>query len=155
MASELESDLQDTVDWGRKWLDDFNAGKTQVVSFDLSNNAGAIGVKMDGSALEEKSSFKMLRLIFFSELDWHSYIISISKSDSKKVGALIRSMKFLSPELALCLYNLSYTHAWNAVVTSRAGAPSCYLELLDKLRKWICGTVGPSLATSLEPLAHC
>ena len=28
-ASELESDLQDTVDWGRKWLVDFNAGKTQ------------------------------------------------------------------------------------------------------------------------------
>ena len=35
-----------------------------------------------------------------------------------------------------------------------AGAPSCYLELLDKLQKWICRTVGPSLATSLEPLVH-
>ena len=29
LASELESDLRDTVDWGRKWLVDFNAGKTQ------------------------------------------------------------------------------------------------------------------------------
>ena len=28
LASELESDLQDTVDWGRKWLVDFNAEKT-------------------------------------------------------------------------------------------------------------------------------
>ena len=37
----------------------------------------------------------------------------------------------------------------------RAGAPSWYLELLDKLQKWICRTVGPSLAASLEPLAHC
>ena len=35
-----------------------------------------------------------------------------------------------------------------------AGAPSCYLELLDKLQKWICRTVGPSLAASLETLAH-
>ena len=33
-------------------------------------------------------------------------------------------------------------------------APSCYLELLDKLQKWICRTVGPSPAASLEPLAH-
>ena len=32
LASELESDLQDTVDWGRKWLVNFNAGKTQLVS---------------------------------------------------------------------------------------------------------------------------
>ena len=36
-----------------------------------------------------------------------------------------------------------------------AGAPNCYLELLDKLKKWISRTVGPSLAASLEPLAHC
>ena len=35
-----------------------------------------------------------------------------------------------------------------------AGAPSCYLELLDKLQKRIRRTVGPSLAVSLEPLAH-
>ena len=38
-------------------------------------------------------------------------------------------------------------HVW-------AGAPSCYLGLLDKLQKQICRIVGPSLAASLEPLAH-
>ena len=57
LASALESDLQDTVDWGRKWL-----------------------------------------------VDWGSYIISIAKTASKKIGALIHSMKFLSPEIALDLY---------------------------------------------------
>ena len=31
LASELESDLRDTVDWGRKWLVDFNARKTQLI----------------------------------------------------------------------------------------------------------------------------
>ena len=50
------------MDWGRKWLVDFNAGKTRLVSFDQSNNTGAIDVKMDGSVLEEKSFFKMLGL---------------------------------------------------------------------------------------------
>ena len=64
LAFELESDFQDTVDWGRKWLADFNAGKTQQVSFDWSNNTGAIDKKMDGSVLEGKSSFKMLELTF-------------------------------------------------------------------------------------------
>ena len=66
---ELESDLQDTVDWSKKWLVGFNAGKTQMVSFDLSNNSGSIDVKMDGSVLEEKSSFKMLGLDFSCKLD--------------------------------------------------------------------------------------
>ena len=41
LASELESDLQDIVDWGRKWLVDFSVGKTQLVSFDRSNNTSA------------------------------------------------------------------------------------------------------------------
>ena len=29
------------------------------------------------------------------------------------------------------------------------------LELLDKLQKYVCRTVGPSLVASLEPLVHC
>ena len=31
LASKLESNHRDTVDWGRKWLVDLNAGKTQPV----------------------------------------------------------------------------------------------------------------------------
>ena len=50
--------IYETVDWGKKWLVDFNAGKTQLVSFDWSNNAGSVDVKMDGSVLEEKSSLR-------------------------------------------------------------------------------------------------
>ena len=38
-------------------------------------------------------------------------------------------------------------HVWT-------GAPTCYLELLDKLQKWLRRTVGPSLAASLKSLAH-
>ena len=92
------------MDWGKKWLVDFNAGKTQLVLLDPSNNNGAIDVKMDGSVHEEKSSsFKMLGLTFFSKLEWGSYIISIAKTASKKIGALIHSVKFLSPEVALHL----------------------------------------------------
>ena len=53
LASEHESDLRDTVDWGKKWLVDFNAGKTQLVSFDRSNNTGSIDVKMMGLFLRK------------------------------------------------------------------------------------------------------
>ena len=154
MASELESDLRDTVDWGRKWLVDFNAGKTQLVSFDRSKNTGAIDVKMYGSVLEEKTSFKMLGLTFSSKLDWGSYMVSIAKTASKKIGALIRSMKCLSPKAALDLYKSTIRPCMEYCRHVLAGAPSCYLELLDKLQKRICRTVGPSLAASLEPLAH-
>ena len=139
------------MDWHRKWLIDFNAGKTRLASFEWSYNTGATDVKMDGSILEEKSPFNMLGLTLSSKLDCGCYIISIAKTASKEIGALIHSMMLLSPEVNLYLYKATiqpfmehYYHIW-------AGAPSCYLELLDKLQKPICRTVGRLPAASLEP----
>ena len=93
-------------------------------------------------------------MTFSPKLNWGSYIVSIAKTASKKIGALIRSMKFLSPEVALYLYKATIRPCMEYCCHVWAGAASCYLELLDKLQKWICRTVGPSLGTSLEPLAH-
>ena len=142
------------MDWGKTQLLHFNAGKTQLVSFDKSNNTASIDVKMDGPILEEKSSFKMLWLIFFSKFFRGSYIICIAKTASTKIGALICSMKFLFPEVALYLYKSTICPCVEYYCHVCAGAPTCYLELLDKLQKQICRTVGPSLAASLETLAH-
>ena len=109
---------------------------------------------MRGSILEEKSSFKMLGLTFCSKLDWGSYIISIAKTTSKKIGALIRSMNFLSPEVALYLYKSTICPCMEYCCHVWAGDPSCYLDLLDKPQKQMCRIIGPSLAAFLEPLAH-
>ena len=66
----------------------------------------------------------------------------------------------------LCIFiNLPYDHSWNTfvlpgLVVMLVVMLSClvllfsYLKLLDKLQKWICRFVGPSLAVSLKPLVH-
>ena len=87
-------------------------------------------------------------------MDSCSYIISIAKTASKKIGALISSMKFLSPEVALYLYKSTIQPCMECCCHVWAGATSCHLELLDKLQKLIYRAVRPSLAASLEPLAH-
>ena len=135
LLSELEWGIGDTVDWVRKWLVDFSAGKIQLVWFEQSNNnlSGTIDVKMDWPVLKEKSSFKMLGLSFFSKLDWGSYILSIAKIACKKIGALIRSMKFLSPQVALYLYKFTIRCCLENCFHVWAGAPSCYLDMLDEL----------------------
>ena len=101
--------------------------------------------------LEEKSSFSSS---FSSKLKLGSYIISIAKTASKKIRALTRSMKFLSPEVPLYIYKSTTCPYMEYCCHIWAGAPSCYLKLLDKLQKQICRTVAPSLAASQEPLAH-
>ena len=89
----------------------FNAGKTQLVSVRLSNDTGAMDVKIDGSVLEKISSFKMLGMTFSSKLDWGS----IAKTALKKIEALIFLMKFLSLEVALYLY-IPYAVAMSVLV---------------------------------------
>ena len=96
---------------------------------------------MYGSTLEEKSSFTMLELSFSSKLDWGSYFVSITKTVSKYIRAFIRSVKFLSPEVALCLCKsnirpcMEYRcHVWACV-------PNYYWDMLHKLQQRICKTL--------------
>ena len=99
--------------------------KSHLISFDQSDNTGAIDEKMHRSLLEEKSSFKRLGLNIFYKLDWGSCIISTAKTASKKIGALIRSMKFLSPEVALYLYKSTICPCMEYCCHVWAGAPIC------------------------------
>ena len=96
----------------------------------------------------------MLGLTFPFKLDWSSYIIYTAETASKKTGALIRSMRFLSPEVALYLYKSTICPCMEYCCHVWAGAPSWSLELLGKLQKRIHRIFVPSLAFSLEPMAH-
>ena len=116
--------------------------------FQCWKNSTAIDVKMDGSVLEEQSFFKMLGLTFSSKLDCGSYVYLtvIARTVSKKIGALIHSLKFLSP-----VYKSTIRPCMEYC------APSCYLELLGKLQKQVWRVVGPSLfaAFFFKPLDDC
>ena len=83
---------------------------------------------------------------FSSKLDRGFYITSIAKTASRKIGDLICCMKFICPDVALYLYKSTIWPCMEYCCQVWAGAPSCKLELLGKLQKWICRTAGPSLA---------
>ena len=121
--------VRDTAACSRNCLVDFNAEKAQFFSFDESYNSGAIDVKMSGSVFKKKPSFKILGLSLSSKLDWGSYNVSIAKTASAKIGALIQSrpwVKLLFISIQPCM------EYWCHVC---AGAPSRFLDMLDKLKK--------------------
>ena len=79
----------------------------------------------------------MLGLSFSSKLDWGNYTISIAKTASKKTGALICSVKFLSPDVALYPYKSTIQPYMEYCCHVWATALSCYFELQEKLQKRI------------------
>ena len=102
-----------------------------------------------------KFQVRYLTLTFCSKLGWCSCISSIAETASMKIRALIHSMRFLLPEVALYLCKSTVQLCMEYCCHVWAGAPSYYLELLDKLQKQICRTVGPSLVVSLDSLSKC
>ena len=68
-------------------------------------------------------------------------VLDGKSSQEYPVNTVVPQGSILGPTLSYCY------HVW-------AGAPLCYLGLLDKLQKRICTIVGPSFPASLEPLAH-
>ena len=100
----------------------FNPGKTQILSYDQLNNRGVINVKMNWFNLDEKSFLKMLDLYFSFKLDWGSYIIWTAKTASKKIAALIDSIKFFSVRLLSISVNLAHYLAYlHRIVLSYLG----------------------------------
>ena len=87
---------------------------------------------MDVSVFKEKISFKMegFQLYLPNCIDWGSYIFPFAITASWKIGVFTGSMKFVSPEVALYLYNLPYRRVWKTAVMSGL-LVAAYLELLD------------------------
>ena len=101
---------------------------------------------MDGSVLEEKSSFKMLGLSLSSKLEWDFHIVSIVKTALKKTRSLIQFMKFTSSDAVISI-NLT----WKTVVIFRAGGPNCFLDMLGCVCKRYVGLMDFPLLPLLNP----
>ena len=116
LASELEPDLRDTADWSRKWLVDFNAGKTQLVPFERSKNTGVIDVKMDGSVLEENHLLRCWG--WLSLLNWIGALTLslLLKLPPRKLKTWFVLWSFFLLRLFCISINLPYGHVWNTVV---------------------------------------
>ena len=124
------------------------------------------------SILEKLNWFPLARLIKLAILIWKWMGLFLEKNNLlwcwswlcllNWIGALTLSLLLKLPPRSLdslheasfswgCSLSIRpcmeyYCHVWDS-------APSCYLELLDKLQKGICRTIGPSLAASLELLS--
>ena len=118
-AAELESDQQDTLNLGKKWLIDFSTGKTDLFSFDL------------------------LGLSFSPKFYWEFYFVSIGKTASKKISVLIGSTKFFSPEVAFitmkpCIeYSAANTGRPTVNYRQSLAFNSPYLSCNDRCDWWL------------------
>ena len=123
-------------------------------SFDQSNSTVTTDVKVVGSVFEEKHLLRCWG--WLSLLNWigATTLYLLLKLPPRKLESWFVLWSFFSLEVALYLCKSTVQPCMEHCCHVWVGAPSYYLELLDKLQKRICRTIGPSLAASLEPLTH-
>ena len=119
-----------------------------ICFFECLNNCGDVSVEKKGSL------FKKLRFPFSSRLDAGDYFVCIAKTTSKKIGTLIYSIKSLYFGVTCFLYNFTVRSWIEYCCHPWAGTASSLLDKLNKLEKWVCMTVSPELAASLELLTN-
>ena len=81
----------------------------------------------------------------FSTNSCKGFIVSLIEYNMRNIFPEKLCRKWGRETRITCMENCCYVSA---------GAPSCYLELLDKVQQGIWRTFGPSLAVSLKPLDH-
>ena len=150
----LESDLRDIVEWGKKWLVTFNAGKTKLLSVSKCHRATPFSIAMNGEDLPENNSFRLLGLTFSKSLTWNEYVEAIAKAAAQKVGSLYRARAYLTPECILYLYKACIRPCMEYCCHLWAGAPAHLLNLLDKIQNRVSNMIGPQLSLKLQPLSH-
>ena len=119
LASALESDLQDAMDWVRKRLVDFNAGKLQLVSFNRSNNTG--GIDKENGWVYSWGKKHFLRC--WGGISLLNYIGALTlflllKLPSRKWEPWFVLWSFFPLRLLCISVNLLYSHVWSTIVTS-------------------------------------
>ena len=119
LASKLESDLQDTVDWVRKWLVDFIVGRTQLVFLTGLITPVPLMWKWMDLFIKKNHFFKMLGCCL-SLLNWVGALtlFLLLKLPARKLEPLFVLSSFFLLRLLCISINLPYVHAWDTVVMS-------------------------------------
>ena len=71
----------------------------------------------------------MFKLSFSAKFDGCSYIVSVVKTTSQRIGDTVGSLKFLC--ISLYLYKSTISSYMEYCCHVWSGTPSCYLDILD------------------------
>ena len=150
----LNSDLQTIKEWGCEWLVSFNPTKTKSILHSRARDRSSQqSLRMAGIPVEQQDDISILGLTLEESLSWKSYLQSVGKRASQRIGCLYRARRYLHPQAILHLYKSTVRPLMEYCCHLWAGAPRSHLNALDRIQRRVKNLVGPVLAEELQPLS--
>ena len=141
------------MDWYRKWLVDFNAGKMLLVLFDQSNNTSVIDIKGMGLFLRKNDLLRCWGWLSLLNCIGALTLFLLLNLPLRKLNSWFVLWRFFFLGLLCISINLPYSHAWNTIFMSGLKFLVASLNYyLSYKNRYV--TVGPLLAVSLQHLTH-
>lgn len=153
LVNELNGVLDLISKWGTDNLVEFNAKKTQVCVFSTKKSPFLTLPTLQGTTLTLQSNITMLGMDVRSDLNPKTYIESVIKTASRKLGVLNKVRRFFTPIQLCLLYKTQVrscveycSHLWD-------GSAKYLLDALDRLQRRAVRIIGDvEVTNTLEPL---
>ena len=134
--SKLQADLFHVVNWFKtnKLLLNTDKSKCMLIGTKANIKDNAISIKINQTALELVSSFKLLGLHIESHLSWKLHLEHLTKVLSPKVGMLCRLSKILPQNVLITLYLTIIQPHIDYAITLWGGSPNSYILPIQRLQ---------------------
>ena len=105
----LQQDLNSVMDWGKRWLTNFNLHKCKVLSFGMQATIKRKYVMLSSGEdhqLNRVEEEKDLGVLFNTNLKFSNHIKEIVHKANRLLGIIKRTFSYLEPQMLRMLYIL-------------------------------------------------
>ena len=156
MVPDLEDDLCTVVEWGKNWLESFNASKPKLLSTNRFSTHFLPSVLMNDSQLTESTQIRLLGLTFTNTFSWKHKLSQLQNLLQWRLDLYFGCGTFFHPKVYFISIRLPFDLVLSiAAIFGLEPLLYVYIFLTEISQKRILNLVGPDLCTNLQPFSHC
>ena len=138
VTSILCNDLINVETWAEKWLVNFNAKKTQLMTISRKASKDNNQVHFLSECLKEEDSIKLLGVHITNTLDWGFHVDKIAKRAGQHLGIIRKAKKMLPAAALATLYKTRVRSVMEYCGPIWQNAPKMSLNKLNAIQRKAC-----------------
>jgi len=143
VINSFQSDLRAIEEWAEKWLVNFNAKKTQLMTISRKKSKSINDdITFVNESLIEVENIKLLGINITSSLDWSYHINHLAKRAGQRLGILRKARRILPPASISTLYKTKVRSIMEYCGPIWQNASKCALNKLDTIQRKVCHLIG-------------
>ena len=153
-AISLNQDLLKISEWGQSNLVSFNASKTKYIQFSNRKDSQHSHIVFNDVMIPKSDNIDILGVTLNTNLSWTSYVKTVAKNASKKLGLMYRVREFFTDEQLALIYKSHVRSQMEYCSPLWGGCGDVALRQLDKIQNKAIRLINnPTITNEFPPLS--